>query len=69
MAKSNTTLTENMIFAATELGISIVQEIAKEALANKSGMSLREFTSVLEQYVARAQVQIQSNVTMPGHIV
>ena len=48
-----TTLTQNMTHAAIELGIGVVQEIANETLKRKPGMSVKEFTKILDQYLER----------------
>ena len=48
-----TTLTQNMTHAAIELGIGVVQEIASETLKRKPGMSVKEFTKILDQYLER----------------
>ena len=48
-----TALTQNMTHAAIELGIGVVQEIASETLKRKPGMSVKEFTKILDQYLER----------------
>ena len=48
-----TTLTQNMTHAAIELGIGVVQEIASETLKRKPGMSVKEFTKILDQYLEK----------------
>jgi|TARA_B100000959_G_scaffold278728_1_gene337571 hypothetical protein len=48
-----TILTQNMTHAAIELGIGVVQEIASETLKRKPGMSVKEFTKILDQYLER----------------
>jgi hypothetical protein len=48
-----TNLTQNMTHAAIELGIGVVQEIASETLKRKPGMSVKEFTKILDQYLER----------------
>ena len=56
MAKDlKTRLTENMVLASTEFGIAMVQEIAEQSLIMQPGMSLRDFTKVLNQYVGKAR--------------
>ena len=42
-----------MTHAAIELGIGVVQEIASETLKRKPGMSVKEFTKILDQYLER----------------
>lgn len=54
-------LSENMVFAGTELGIAIVQELAAGTLKLKPGMSLRDFTRILDQYIDKAKAQIVNN--------
>jgi len=44
-------LSQKVVFAATEMGIEIVQEIAVEALKKKPGMTIKEFMQILDQYV------------------
>jgi hypothetical protein len=46
-------LSQKVVFAATEMGIEIVQEIAVEALKRKPGMSIKEFMQVLDQYLEK----------------
>ncbi len=46
-------LSKKMVFAATEMGIEVVQEIAAETLKRKPGMSVKEFTKILDQYLER----------------
>ena len=48
-----TILTQNMTHAAIELGIGVVQEIASETLKRKPGMSVKEFTKILDQYLEK----------------
>ena len=50
---SRIALSQKMVFAATEMGIEIVQEIALETLKRKPGMSVKEFTKVLDQYIEK----------------
>ena len=51
-----------MVFAATEMGIEVVQEIAAETLKRKPGMSVKEFTKVLDQYIEK-QRELVNNPT------
>ena len=51
-----------MVFAVTEMGIEIVQEIAAETVKRKPGMSVKEFTKVLDQYLER-QRELVNNAT------
>ena len=55
-------LSKNMVFAETEMGIEIVQEIAAETVKRKPGMSVKEFTKVLDQYLER-QRELVNNAT------
>ena len=55
-------LSKNMVFAVTEMGIEIVQEIAAETLKRKPGMKVKEFTKVLDQYLER-QKELVNNAT------
>ena len=41
----------NMVHVATEMGFGVVQEIAAETLKRKPGMSVKEFTKILDQYL------------------
>lgn len=49
MSKIKTALTQNMVVTATEFGIAVVEEMAKEALQQKPNISLKDFVSVLNQ--------------------
>ena len=53
-------LSQKMVFAATAMGIEIVQEIALETLKKKPGMSVKEFTKVLDQYLEKQKSMQQS---------
>jgi len=55
-------LSQKMVFAATEMGIEVVQEIAAETLKRKPGMSVKEFTKVLDQYIEK-QRELVNNPT------
>ena len=52
-----TTLTQNMTYAAIELGIGVVQEIAAETIKRKPGMSVKEFTKVLDEFIEKQKEQ------------
>ena len=54
------TLSKNVVFAGTEMGNEIVQEIAAETLKRKPGMSVKEFTKVLDQYLEKQKSMQQS---------
>jgi hypothetical protein len=53
-----TTLTQNLVFAGTEFGIAVVQELAAQAIAQKPGMTLRDFTHILDGYIENAKKQV-----------
>ena len=55
-------LSKNMVFAVTEMGIEIVQEIAAETLKRKPGIKVKEFTKVLDQYLEK-QRELVNNAT------
>lgn len=52
-------LSQKMVFAVTEMGIEIVQEIAAETLKRKPGMQVKEFTKVLDQYLEKQKQLIE----------
>ena len=54
------TLIENSIFIATEVGFAVVQELAAETLKRKPGLSLKEFTKIMDQYLEK-QKDIQKS--------
>jgi hypothetical protein len=54
-------LSQKVVFAATELGIEVVQEIAAETIKRKPGMSVKEFTKILDQYIENQKTQANSN--------
>ena len=56
-----TTLTQNMTHAAIELGIGVVQEIASETLKRKPGMSVKEFTKVLDDYLIQQEAKANND--------
>lgn len=53
--KEQIKLTERMVLTATELGINAVQMIATQTLAQKPGLSLREFMHMLDKYAAHSK--------------
>ena len=59
---SKVELSQNMVFAVTEMGIEIVQEIAAETVKRKPGMSVKEFTKLLDKYLER-QRELVNNAT------
>ena len=58
-----TTLTQNMTHAAIELGIGVVQEIASETLKRKPGMSVKEFTKILDQYLEKQRELTKNTIS------
>jgi hypothetical protein len=52
---------EKMVDSATEMGIAVVQDIAVEVLKRKPGMSVKEFTKVLDDYLVQKKVQANNN--------
>tara|TARA_B100000809_G_C14741620_1_gene388800 strand:- start:45 stop:275 length:231 start_codon:yes stop_codon:yes gene_type:complete len=46
-------LSQDLVFEMTKFGIGIVQQIAKETLKRKPGISVKEFTKVLDQYLEK----------------
>jgi hypothetical protein len=46
-----TVLSQNAVLAITELGIGIVQEIMEETVKRKPGISVKEFTKILDEYL------------------
>ena len=55
LKKEQEELTKKTVLAATELGINVVQEIAAQSLKQKPGLSLKEFTRILDQYVQKVK--------------
>ena len=55
------TLTQNMTHAAIELGIGVVQEIAEETVKRKPGMTVKEFTQVLDDFLKKQRIQANIN--------
>ncbi len=58
---------EKIVLEATKFGISVVQEIAAQVLTQKPGMSLKEFTKVLDKYVGNihASTSIETTIITP----
>ena len=54
---------QTMVFAATEMGIAVVQEIAEASLRQKPSMTVKEFTKVLDQYLTTQKLQAKANTT------
>ena len=55
LKKEQEKLTKKTVLAASELGINVVQEIAAQSLKQKPGLSLKEFTRILDQYVQKVK--------------
>lgn len=53
-------LIEKMVFNAVEIGFEVVQEVAAKTLVTRPGLSLKEFTKVLDEYIIK-QRDTQSN--------
>jgi|TARA_B110000263_G_C15105121_1_gene417126 hypothetical protein len=51
LEKEHEELTIETVIAATALGINVVQKIAVQSLKQKPGLSLKEFTQILDKYV------------------
>tara|TARA_B100001245_G_C22657806_1_gene322598 strand:- start:5 stop:241 length:237 start_codon:yes stop_codon:yes gene_type:complete len=54
-------LINKMVHAATEVGIGVVQEIAAATLKRQPGMSVKEFTKVLDEYLVQQKAQANNN--------
>lgn len=50
----------NVVLAATEIGLEIVQDVAAETLKQKPGISLKEFTKILDMYLAQQKAQAKA---------
>ena len=61
MDGARTALIQKMVFAATEVGIAVVQEIAEASLKRKPGLSLKEFTKVLDEYLVQQKDRANNN--------
>jgi len=46
-------LINEMVHHATKMGIGVVQEIAEATLKRKPGMSVKDFTKVLDDYLVQ----------------
>jgi len=46
-------LITNVVSTAVELGFAVVQQVAAETLVMKPGLSLKEFTKILDQYIEK----------------
>ena len=50
-----------MVHVATEMGISVVQEIATETLKRKPGCTIKEFMKILDQYLEQQNNPANNN--------
>ena len=57
--KEQQILIERMVLTATELGVNVVQTMAAETLKQKPGITLRDFTHILDQYIERSSATIK----------
>ena len=55
LSKKSLNLVDKMVFTAVEMGIGAVQEIAAKTLSTKPGLSLKEFTKILDDYLMKQQ--------------
>ena len=62
MRDTRVALSQKLVFAITEMGIEIVQEIAAETLKLKPGLSLKEFTKILDDFLEK-QKDLVNNAT------
>jgi hypothetical protein len=60
--EEQTKLTERMVLTATELGISVVQTIAAETLKTKPGLSLRDFTHILDTFASKSKEAVSTGL-------
>ena len=51
-----------LVHVATEMGFDIVQEIAAQAVKQKPGMSVKEFTKLLDDFLKK-QKDLVNNAT------
>jgi hypothetical protein len=59
---SKTELSQNLVHEMTKFGIGIVQHMAAEILQRKPGLSLKEFTKVLDDFLEK-QKDLVNNPT------
>ena len=48
-----------LVHVATEMGFDIVQEIAAQAVKQKPGMSVKEFTKVLDEFIEKQREAVK----------
>jgi hypothetical protein len=56
-------LSQSFVLEMTKFGIGIVQEIAKETLKLKPGMSTKEFVKVLDKYLKDQENMVNSFIS------
>ena len=54
-------LSQDLVHEMTKFGIGIVQEIAAATLKRKPGMSVKEFTKVLDDYLIQQEAKANSD--------
>jgi len=54
-------LINEMVHHATKMGIGVVQEIAEAAVKRKPGMSVKEFTKVLDDYLIQQEAKANND--------
>ena len=53
-------LSQSLVFEVTKFGIEIVQHMAAEILKRKPGMSVKEFTKVLDEFLEKQEAKANS---------
>ena len=59
---SKVELSQNLVLEMTKFGIGIVQHMAAEILQKKPGLSLKEFTKILDDFLEK-QKDLVNNAT------
>ena len=59
---SKVELSQNLVHEMTKFGIGIVQHMAAEVLQKKPGLSLKEFTKILDDFLEK-QKDLVNNAT------
>ena len=54
-------LINEMVHHATKMGICVVQEIAAATVKRKPGMSVKEFTKVLDDYLIQQEAKANND--------
>ena len=54
-------LINEMVHHATKMGIGVVQEIAAATVKRKPGMSVKEFTKVLDDYLIQQEAKANND--------